>query len=694
MKASEKKLLDFLKKSEQFMIPIYQRTYSWTRRECQQLWDDILHTGRKENIHAHFMGAIVYIEKGLYSHHISSKTQLMIIDGQQRLTTVMLIIEALARQVGKDEPQDGFSARKLRNRYLCDPDEEGEAAHKLLLTETDKDTLLAILGQKRLPDKLSLHIQESFKFFEKQVREQSKYLQPLCMGLTKLMIVDIALSRDLDNPQLIFESMNSTGRGLSQADLIRNFILMGLESERQSELYNDYWRPMETTFGQEAYTSHFDKFVRYWLTVKTGSLPNIGKVYEEFKQYTRDNDKKYLIADLRKFAGHYCKMELGKETHPGLRAAFADLRELKANVVYPFLLEIYNDYVDGLLPVDELGQIVRLVESYVFRRAVCEMPTNSLNKTFPFLIKMLDKDHYLESVQAQLLLLQSYRRFPDDSEFRRELRHRDLYSFTRRSYWLRRLENHQRKEQMPVDKYTIEHIMPQNENLSPAWKESLGNDWQRVHKDYLHTLGNLTLTGYNSEYSDRPFVEKRDMQGGFQESPLRLNEGLRDLENWNEKTIQARAERLADKAVNVWAAPSLPAETLKNYQPRTSEKRDAYTIDDHKFLADGRPMRRLFERFRKEVQNLDPCVTEEFRKRYVSYKAETNFVDVVAQDQQLKIWLNLQFHEINDPRGRTRDVTNIGHLGIGNVEMVISKPEEIPYVAGLVRQAFDKQMGD
>ena len=246
MKAAEAKFLDFLKKSPQFVIPIYQRTYSWTERECRQLWDDIVRTGSNDAISAHFVGSIVYIEKGLYQ--VSSQSPLLVIDGQQRLTTVTLILEALARQLGDSEPVDGFSAKKLRSYYLLNPLEEGERGFKLLLTQTDKANLLALVQQKAQPTDQSVRVTENFAFFEEQVQNLGADLPALCHGLAKLVVVDIALSRDQDNPQLIFESMNSTGRELSQADLIRNFILMGLEPPHQARLYEDHWRPMEVGF--------------------------------------------------------------------------------------------------------------------------------------------------------------------------------------------------------------------------------------------------------------------------------------------------------------------------------------------------------------------------------------------------------------------------------------------------------------
>ena len=696
MQAKEAKFLELLKESQQFIIPIYQRTYSWTEYHCRQLWNDILRTGESDEISAHFVGSIVYIKEGLYQ--VTNQPSLLVIDGQQRLTTVTLILEALARQLGDSEPFKGFSAVKLRHYYLLNDLEKDEDRFKLLLTQTDKASLLALIQQKPPPAHHSLRISENFTFFEKLVRDLDGDLGALCGGLSKLFIVDVALTRGEDNPQLIFESMNSTGRELSQADLIRNFILMGLEPDQQTELYENHWRPMEVAFGQEAYDSHFDWFMRYYLTLKTGKIPNIKAVYEAFKVYTNTPEIKAsgidaLLADIHTFAGYYCAMALNKETDKKLAECFGDLREFKVDVAYPLLLELYSDYANNNLSHTDFEKAVRLIEAYVFRRAVCSIPTNSLNKTFATFGRFLDKDRYLGSIKAYLLLQQSYRRFPRDKEFRRELVERDLYNFRRISYLLRRLENHNRKERVPVDEYTIEHILPQNQNLSDRWKQDLGSEWKRIQETWLHTLGNLTLTGYNSEYSDRPFVKKRNMKGGFCESPLKINEGLGACEVWNEAAIRERADRLASLAMKVWAMPLITPEELESYA-KHSKKPASYTIDDHPHLIIGAPMHDLFEAFRNEVRALNPCVAEEFLKLYVAYKAETNFVDVIPLKRCLKLTLNMQFHELHDPRNLARDITGLGRWGNGNIRVEFNGIEELPYVMNLVRQSFEKQMGN
>lgn len=696
MKATEAKLLSFLQKAPQFIIPIYQRTYSWTEKQCRQLWDDILRAGSSDAISVHFIGSIVYVEQGL--SQVVHQAPLLVIDGQQRLTTVSLLIEALARALGDTEPVEGFSAAKLRHYYLSNPLENGERYFKLLLSQTDSATLKAIVKNTEAPKEPSLRVTQNFELFSELIAAQKEDLAPVCRGLAKLVVVDIALSRDQDNPQLIFESMNSTGKELSQADLVRNYILMGLEPELQTRLYEEYWRPMELDFGQEAYGTQFDSFMRHYLTVRTGDIPREREVYEAFKDYSRtvpvrEAGIEALVSDIRSFARYFCALALGRETDATLARTFHDLRELKVDVAYPLLLELYDDYANERLSATDFASAVRLVEAYVFRRAICAIPTNSMNKTFATFSKALRKDRYLESIKAHFLSLPSYRRFPTDEEFRRDLHTRDLYNFRSRSYWLRRLENHGRKERVPVDQYTIEHILPQNQELSAAWRKELGDDWQRVQQQWLHTLGNLTLTGYNAEYSDRSFAEKRDMKGGFAESPLRLNAGLGQLTSWDEAAIQARAGRLADEALTVWPAPSLDATTLAAYQSEKDAVAGKYSINDHKHLLTPR-MRELFEAFRKEVLALDPCVTEEFLKLYVAYKAETNFVDVVPLAKLLRLSLNMAFADVVDPRGLCTDVAGRGRWGNGDVEVELTSLEDLPYIMGLVRQSFEQQMGD
>lgn len=696
MKAIESQLLKVLKSASQFDIPIYQRTYSWTESECRQLWEDILRAGSDDSIGVHFMGSIVYIETE--QSQVTQQPPLHVIDGQQRLTAVTLLLAALAEAVGDGEPIEGFSGRKIRNYYLVNPEETGDKHYKLLLTQTDRSSLIAIVDQAQPPMEKSVRVSQSYALFKRLLKRQGQALDVVCKGIAKLFVVDLALTRGQDNPQLIFESMNSTGLALSQADLIRNFILMDLPGQQQRQLYRNYWRPIELDFGQEAYGKYFDAFMRDFLTVKTGEIPKKDAVYEAFKAWSHTDAVQQegidqMLHDLREYSSYYRAISLGSETDHDLRDAFADLRDLKVEVANPFLLELYADYRAGLLTVEELVGVVRLVESYVFRRAVCAIPTNSLNKTFATFTKSIDKRQYAASVEATFMTLPSYRRFPRNEEFRRDLKQRDMYNFRRGNYWLRRLENAGRKERVPVDDYTIEHIMPQNPELSPQWQADLGQDWRSQQETWLNTLGNLTLTGYNSEYSDRPFAQKRDMTGGFAQSPLRLNQSLGQVTTWNEAAIEERAATLAKDAEQVWPVPAYEPKPVGTTDQQSTTATTTYTLGDHPQLAQG-PALELFQALRTEVVALDPCVTETVLKLYIAFKAETNFVDVVPQASRLRLSLNLTFPEINDPRGICKDTTNLGRWGNGDVEVMFESASDLPYIMGLVRQSLDRQLTD
>jgi predicted transport protein len=468
---------------------------------------------------------------------------------------------------------------------------------------------------------------------------------------------------------------------------------MDLPPKQQEKLYSNYWRPMEIDFAA-AHQSKFDEFVRHYLTIKTGEIPRLDDIYDAFKDYastfiSADETIESLVIELRQYAKRYCAMALGKEQDAQLKRVFADLDQIKADVVYPFLLEVYTDYDMGTLTRDEMRQIVEMVISYLLRRVVCRIPTNSHNNTFAGFSTAVRKDRYVDSVKAHFLKLPSYRRFPTDAEFAAELVTSDLYNFRRRSYFLRMLENHGRKEHVTVEDYTIEHILPQNENLSAQWQADLGDDWAEVQSKYLHTLGNLTLTGYNSEYSDRPFSQKRDMEGGFKDSPLRLNRGLGQLESWNAQEIEARAARLADEALAIWPRPELSDDALAQFEGKREDS--DYGIEDHPYLLPHR-RRALFDKFSAAIMALDPGITRHFLKHYVAFKAETNFVDVVAQKARLGLSLNIPIEDLRDERGLATDVGSRGRLPHRPTEVSLDEDSDLSYIVGLVRQAFEHQI--
>ncbi|MGL2607559.1 GmrSD restriction endonuclease domain-containing protein [Helicobacter pylori] len=686
MKADAMKLLDFIGKSQekQFVIPIYQRVYSWEKEQCEQLWDDIIKTGGNDQIEGHFIGSIVFVHDGIYT---TNYNELLIIDGQQRLTTITLLFIALRDYLNdEDEFLKKFSRQKIQNRYLINSDEKGDKKFKLILSEPDKDTLLSLIDKdRRKPSEPSVKIVENFELFEKWISENTDKLETIFKGLEKLMIVYIALDKGKDDPQLIFESMNSKGIELAQTDLIRNYIIMETETEeKQKDFYNQYWRAMEEDFKQNE--TLFNQFVRHYLTIKTRDIPNINKVYEAFKDYQQKEgiEIEDLLKDLQKYCGYFCQIVFKKEADKDLNKALSFLVDLEMDVVYPLLLELYSDYSDGVLSKQDFIPIIALTESYICRRTVCGFGTNSLNKVFPSFTKHIQKDEYFKSLKAHFGYLTEKQRFPNNDEFKEHFITIDFYNFQKREYFLERLENFERKERVYAHEYTTEHIMPQT--LTEEWERDLGENFQAIHEKYLHTIGNLTLTGYNKEYNNKPFKEKRDMEKGFKQSPLRLNQSLRDLEVFDEKEIEKRANYLADWALKIWTYPKLDAETLEKYKPKKEKK--AYDLSSYKF---GSHSRELFDILRKEIKALDERIDEKFNKMCISYKFDTNFVSIVPlKNGGLNLYLNMPFYELQDEKNLARKAK--GNYGNGDIEVKLETKENIPYCLGLIRQALEKQM--
>ena len=690
MKAVEANFLKFLNKSDQLEVPIYQRTYSWTRPECLQLWNDVVRAAH-DDVSGHFVGSIVYIDTGIYQ--VSGANAIEVIDGQQRLTTISLLLLAVAHGIQTDGAGDEKTARKLVKDYLLqdeelDPGVEGR--YKLLLTKSDRETLMRLVDGREVNPTQAPRLVDTFNLFAEQLARTTLSHAQVLAGLGKLLMVDIALEKDHDNPQLIFESLNSTGLDLSQADLIRNYVLMGQPPKLQKEIYTNSWYPLEQSFPTED-QGRFDSFMRDYLTMKTSQIPKIDRVYESFKTLAQSSglDEAELVADVYKHSKNWVNLAFDRADEPALREAIADLNQLKVDVAYPFLLEVMDDHDQATISDGDLVAVVRLVESYVFRRALAGIPTNILNKTFAALAREIDKDNYIESLRAALLLKESYARMPTDEEVRSALLAKDVYNFRSRNYLLGRLENRGRKERVDVLGYTIEHVLPQNPDLSPEWQEELGPDWKTVQEKYLHTLGNLTLTGYNAELSDRPFREKLTMKGGFRESPLRLNHYLASLEHWNEEEIQERAALLADRVLEIWPAPTLPEETLAKYRKTKAKAATAYTLDDHPALAG--PIRTLFDELRRRVQNLDAGVHEEVRKQYIAYKGASNFLEVVPLVSELKLYLDIPKDELDDPHDLARDATTVGHWGTGSVEVRLKTADQLEDVMDLIRQSFENQ---
>lgn len=686
MDARKGNIYEILNGNKQFLIPVYQRFYSWDIEQCKRLWNDIVEMQRKGKV-GHFVGSIVNIAEQAMPTGVQ---KYMIIDGQQRMTTLTLLLLALRDYAIKNPGDTSINARRIDNMLLKNEYENGDERYKLLLTETDRDILINLVEEKPIAEGTRSRLIENYKFFADKLADKEILPAEVYESIGKLQIVNITLDRAVDDAQAIFESLNSTGKELSESDLIRNYVLMGLESSEQIYVYEHLWRPMEQLFVYETQGTVMDAFFRHYLTMKLARIPKQARVYEEFKLYHLNCEFgtiRELCQDLLDYAKYYTNIVFKRNFDLDLKKLYEDIIDLRMEVSYPFLLKIHHDCTDGIITSDELKEILKLCISYVLRRAICEIPTNSMNKTFATLKNYIKPDDYLNSVKAFFVMQDTYKEFPDNDKFEGAFVSRDIYNMRARNYILSRLENFENKAPIIIENYTIEHIMPQNKNLSLEWQADLGADWQEVQKKYLHTIGNLTLTAYNSEMSDRPFREKMNMPGGFKESALRLNKYIVLLNEWNEKHIQERANMLAKQAESIWPYPSLTNVELAPYQEekKIAQKYSLATYDINAFT------KMLFTSLDKRIMNLSPAVKREYKKLYVAYKLDTNFVDVVFQKQRLRISINMKFAEINDPNGICKDITGLGRWGNGDVELFMEHQDELEQIMEIVKQSFDAQ---
>ena len=566
LQAGETTLNKLLNTSRQFIVPIFQRNYSWQKSQYEQLWFDILRASKFKEKQNHFIGSIVYIDMGTPA---GRPQQLLLIDGQQRLTTISILLCAIKDYVQKFNLETKLiNLAKIKNQFLYNSDEIDEDKYKLLLNVQDKETYIKLIDNTIFTvNKPATNIIKCYEFFYERIEDfikQHGQIDEIYAGIFKLSLVSISLDKDSDNPQMIFESMNSTGKDLSQTDLLRNYLLMDLTPEKQTRLYKTYWKPMEELFGEDIYkndVNKFDYFIRDFLTLKsdTGHICKINNVYENFKRYYLDNncEKFAVLKDLFTYAKYYACIDLLQENDDELKLYWQEFKKLDSHVVYPFLLKLYDDYSRQILIKEDFKKILQVVISYLWRRAICEIPTNSLSKTFATLYQAVDKDDYVNSIIKAFVFKSSYKRFSSDYEVREKLQTKDIYHFRLRKYLLEALENYYHKE--PIDlntaNYTIEHIMPQNIEHNLSWQQMLGENWQEVHSLYLHTLGNLTITGYNAEMSNKSFVEKVNGESGFKHSHLKLSESIAQCDVWNKKAIQRRTNILTDIILKIWKYP-------------------------------------------------------------------------------------------------------------------------------------------
>lgn len=589
MKGDAQPLIKFFDGSDKrFIIPLYQRNYDWKEENCEQLFQDLLkmhHSDRK----SHFFGSIV-------SNIQSGTEDRFIIDGQQRITTVSLMLIAMvnAYKAGDIQATDSKLVDKIFKRYLVDEYQEDERKVKLKPIKKDMDAFDSLLYKPKDQYVKGSNVTRNYEFFYDKIMKSGLTMDELFETIKKLEVINIKLDED-DDPQLIFESLNSTGLDLSEADKIRNYLLMSLAPAEQDDLYTRYWNPIEESTKYDP-----SSFVRDYLTMKQGKIGRIDKIYFIFKEYAENEktSRAELLEEMHHYAKIYSQIDNANMGVDKLNRKLNQVRTLDSTVAYPFYMAFFDYAEKNSLSDEEKYRVLDIVESYWARRIICNLPSNALNKVFATLhrdvINNLSKavegtaPTYTDVLIYLLLKKGRSSVFPKDDEVKEDFATRQVYKMPTnlRMFILERMENRDSKEchdvvkQLTEKTISIEHIMPQT--LSDKWKDALGEEWERIHQQYLHTMANLTLTGYNSQYSNLTFIEKRDMEKGFNDSAFRLNNYVKSCSQWTETEMKQRQHDLLEVFMRLWPMPSTTFEPAKREIESASLDDDDYEFTGKK----------------------------------------------------------------------------------------------------------------
>lgn len=697
MQAINRPFTQIIQGSHQFIIPVFQRDYKWTEAECEQLWVDIIRASESQD-GGHFLGSIVYVGMGAPGAGFNS---LQVIDGQQRLTTMILLLTALRDHIRETDwagGEDSPTVDKIEGTMLKNPYEAGARSYKLALRRADNETLRSLIDSKEPTiGEASELVVNAYKWFRNRLRGRGCDPDAVYRGIGRLVIVDVTLDRVTDNPQLVFESLNSTGVDLSQSDLIRNYILMGLDESEQNRLYEEYWRALEIRFREAS----IDWFLRDYVALKTGTAvqPMRDRIYDAFKDFRRKDPTtlETLLQDMARFASFYLALISHSERQSELLSrATADLRALGTSHALLGMC-LYDCCVreNPTLSEKELVQALRLIESYMVRRGVIGRQPRDYWSIFARVAQQIDKENPLETLKAGLA---RQPHFIDNDEFMREVQLRNLYAAPSLcKHILGRLENDSQNELSPVDKYSIEHIMPQDIANVYAWQKMLGEDWQESHEVWKHRLGNLTLVHYktNSALSNKSFEEKKQMIGGFEQSAARLNRFVRNQEQWMPKQMQERGEMLARQALDVWPHHQadvniLRAKDVSELQARAA-RRDSgsLTMDNN--------VRDLLDMTLAQVHELDEVIVTVENRSVCCYAPGPDFLaELLPMAYYLRIILPVYMHDINVPAGLiARDTTtwkfvpNRVHVSECNMLIEVFSTTEIPAAIEVIQQVYE-----
>lgn len=617
MKGSELRLIEYMEGSKKrFIIPVYQRNYDWKIENCKQLYDDLIQV-IKNNSKTHFFGSIVSVYEPS-----GRNTEFLIIDGQQRLTTMSLLFLALYNLLEEKIiiSEDESLKDQIYEDFLVDKYQPQEKRMKLKPIKNDQKAFSKLFNSKDDYIKDS-NLTINYSYFYERIQKQEITIDELFDAICRLEIINITLNNE-DNPQLIFESLNSTGLDLSEGDKIRNYILMGLPKQKQDEYYEKYWNCIEKCTKYDV-----SSFIRDYLSVKQLVIPSQKKVYINFKKYVEDSSLKIIeiLEDLLSYAKRYNILLCGKTSSKELNSCINRLNCLETTVTRPFFLEVLRLYDENQINLNEVAEAFSITESYLFRRTICDLPTNALNKIFLLLNREIMRydgtdSNYIEKLKFALLSKKDRARFPNDDDFSLMFTEKPIYQMNSKNkiYILERLENFGTLEDKDIyrhydeGEYSIEHIMPQH--LTPAWIKELGDSYEEIHDTWLHRIANLTLTAYNSKYSNSTFVEKKTMKNGFEDSGIRLNTYVSKKDKWTLAELRDRNDYLLKRALDIWAFPST------NYKPQEKQL-DSYTLDDEASFLSGRQIAKfVYKGIEQPVVSWVEMYTKVLRALYLEDK--------------------------------------------------------------------------
>lgn len=686
--------------NRQFVIPVFQRDYKWTRKDCKQLWSDILRTGVQGVINNHFTGSIVYIEADQPGG--AAFQRWLVIDGQQRITTLTLLLVALRdhiRDSGWSGDENSPTPELIDDYYLKNAHQRGERQYRIILRRKDNATLRKFVdgpGISEFDNDVSELVVDAYRFFRSALNEENRDIDQVYRGVCRLNVVDVRLDRNIDDPQMVFESMNSTGVDLSQSDLVRNYLLMGLSESEQTRLYHKYWAKIESQF--QASESAFDSFLRDYISLEHNLVRPIrmDRIYEEFKVYWRPGNNKSvegLLQNIVPVAHRYASfLGIGTTKESKIFEAMSHGRALSTTQAV-LMMRFYDWHTKDQLLEKEFFDAVKLVESYLVRRAVLGLQTHSYWAVFAKIAHSIDSASVFSSFQAELARLRDNYHFPTNEKFKRGLEERDLYALRVRRHVLDRLENAHQKEPSPVQDYSIERIMPKEIAGEPEWQQMLGERWEDIHEAWLNRLGNLTLTAYNSEYRNRPFREKKEMVGGFDQSAVRLNEYIRKQTQWTEAQMETRGRKLAAQALEIWPFHDADEKIVQEADIRELRRRAAERNPES--LKINGPVRKLLYRIQESVRAFGDVI-EVIESKSVCCYAPSFFAELLPMTNHVRVILPLEFSKVDVPRdllvhdaSTWKFVPNRTHTD-ADLLVDVSHEREVKMATAMIRRAFEQ----